>query len=186
MKTNRLFIDLRIIVDIIIWYSLYVMYKSMYFLTHGVFSFRMSNNNLQSLIYHYMVQKMRNCIQDGGTTFWVNFIYSEKATKFWEIFPLLLTTVHAVKSKGNISQNFVAFLEYMNFTTVYLARIRKLLCRDWLHGNINLLIFSELPHTRGLSFQGDFKVNYPKFVYVDKVTIRYLRTRTMDTQRLNP
>ena len=41
------------------------MYKSMYFLTHGVFSFRMSNNNLQSLIYH-MVQKMRNCIQDGG------------------------------------------------------------------------------------------------------------------------
>ena len=49
----------------------------------------------------------------------IKFIYSEKATKFWEIFPLLLTTVHTVKSKGKISQNFVAFSEYiptyMNF-----------------------------------------------------------------------
>ena len=44
------------------------------------------------------------------------FIYSEKATKFCEIFPLLLTTVDTVKSKGKISQNFVAFSEYMNFT----------------------------------------------------------------------
>ena len=42
-------------------------------------------------------------------------IYSSKATKFCEIFPLLLTTVHTVKSKGKISQNFVAFSEYVNF-----------------------------------------------------------------------
>ena len=46
----------------------------------------------------------------------VKFIYSEKATKFCEIFPLLLTTVHTVKSNVKISQNFVAFSEYMNFT----------------------------------------------------------------------
>ena len=46
----------------------------------------------------------------------VKFIYSEKATKFCEIFPLLLTTVHTVKCKGKISQYFVAFSEYMNFT----------------------------------------------------------------------
>ena len=45
----------------------------------------------------------------------LKFIYSEKATKFCEIFPLLLTTVHTVKSRGKISQNFVAFSEYMNF-----------------------------------------------------------------------
>ena len=45
----------------------------------------------------------------------LKFIYSEKATKFYEIFPLLLTAVHTVKSKVKISQNFVAFLEYMNF-----------------------------------------------------------------------
>ena len=37
---------------------------------------------------------------------YVKFIYFEKATKFWEIFPLLLTTVHTVKSKVKISQNF--------------------------------------------------------------------------------
>ena len=42
----------------------------------------------------------------------LKFIYSEKATKFCKIFPLLLTSVHTVKSKGKISQNFVAFSEY--------------------------------------------------------------------------
>ena len=47
----------------------------------------------------------------------VKFIYSEKATKFCNIFPLLLSTVHKDISKGKISQNFVAFSEYMNFNT---------------------------------------------------------------------
>ena len=48
----------------------------------------------------------------------LKFIYSEKATKFCKIFPLLLTTVHTVKSKGKISQNFVAFSEYINLNNV--------------------------------------------------------------------
>ena len=47
----------------------------------------------------------------------LKFIYSEKATKFCEIFPLPLTVCTAVKSKMKISQNFVAFSEYMNFDT---------------------------------------------------------------------
>ena len=38
--------------------------------------------------------------------------YSQKATKFCEIFTILLTTVHTVKSKGKILQNFMAFSEY--------------------------------------------------------------------------
>ena len=45
----------------------------------------------------------------------VKFIYSEKATKFCEIFTLLLTECTVVKSKVKISQNFVAFSEYVNF-----------------------------------------------------------------------
>ena len=45
----------------------------------------------------------------------VKFIYSEKATKFCEIFTLLLTGTTLDKSKVKISQNFVAFSEYMNF-----------------------------------------------------------------------
>ena len=49
----------------------------------------------------------------------LKFIYSEKATKFCEIFPLLLTTVHTVKSKGKISQEFMAFSEYMNFKVLW-------------------------------------------------------------------
>ena len=49
---------------------------------------------------------------------WLNgikFIYSEKAKKFCKIFTLLLTVCTVVKSKVKISQNFVAFSEYMNF-----------------------------------------------------------------------
>ena len=45
----------------------------------------------------------------------VKFIYSEKATKFCKIFPLLLTVCTVVKSEVKISQNFVAFSEYRNF-----------------------------------------------------------------------
>ena len=47
----------------------------------------------------------------------VKFVYSEKATKFCEISFLLLSTVHPDKSKVEISQNFVAFSEYMNFNS---------------------------------------------------------------------
>ena len=45
----------------------------------------------------------------------VKFIYSEKATTFDEISTLLLSYLVLVKSKMEISQNFVAFSEYMNF-----------------------------------------------------------------------
>ena len=42
-------------------------------------------------------------------------IYSEKATKFCKIFTLLLSYVVPVKSKVKISQNFLAFSEYIIF-----------------------------------------------------------------------
>ena len=45
----------------------------------------------------------------------VKFIYSEKATKFCEISTVDLFYVVTVKSTVEISQNFVAFSEYMNF-----------------------------------------------------------------------
>ena len=45
----------------------------------------------------------------------LKFIYSEKVTKFWEICTLLLPYVLPAKSKVKISQNFVAFSEFMNF-----------------------------------------------------------------------
>ena len=56
------------------------------------------------------------CINIFFPTFLLlKFIYSEKATKFCEIFTLLLSYIVPVKSKVKISQNFVAFSEYMNF-----------------------------------------------------------------------
>ena len=53
----------------------------------------------------------------------VKFIYSVKATKFFEIFTLLLTVCTVVKSKVKISQNFVAFSEYMNFIKKYKTNV---------------------------------------------------------------
>ena len=50
---------------------------------------------------------------------------SEKATKFCEIFTLLLSYLVSVKSKVKISQNFVAFSEYINFIRILLF--------DWTH-----------------------------------------------------
>ena len=47
----------------------------------------------------------------------LKFIYSEKATNVCEISNLDLSYVVIVKSTVEISQNFVAFSEYMNFTS---------------------------------------------------------------------
>ena len=69
----------------------------------------------------YSVPVIKDYIQtikkrEGRTQ--IKFIYSEKATKFCDIFTLLLSYVVSVKSKVKILQNFVAFSEYMNFTDV--------------------------------------------------------------------
>ena len=53
---------------------------------------------------------------DPSTCKYVKFMYSEKAIKFCDIFTFLLSYVVPVKNKVEISQNFVAFSKYMNFT----------------------------------------------------------------------
>ena len=53
----------------------------------------------------------------------LKFIYSERATKFCEISTLPLSYVVPVKSKVEISQNFVAFSEYMNFNGEFLNHL---------------------------------------------------------------
>ena len=55
----------------------------------------------------------------------IKLIYSENATKFCEIFNLLLSYVVPAKSEVKISQKFVDFSEYMNFTTKKVLRKRK-------------------------------------------------------------
>ena len=49
----------------------------------------------------------------------VKFIYFEKATKFYKIFTYYLSYVLPVKWLVEISQNFVALSEYMNFNTFF-------------------------------------------------------------------
>ena len=47
-------------------------------------------------------------------TYVLKFIYSEKATKFYEISTVDLSYVVPVKYKVEISQNFLAFSKYLN------------------------------------------------------------------------
>ena len=61
----------------------------------------------------------------------VNYIvkfnmFSEKATNFFEIFTLLLTGTTQDKGKVKISQNFVAFSKYINFTRLITVDINHL------------------------------------------------------------
>ena len=57
-------------------------------------------------------------LQSTFCKLYLKFIYSEKATKFCKISTLLLSYAVPVKSKVEISQNFVAFSEYMNFKSL--------------------------------------------------------------------
>ena len=67
----------------------------------------------------------------------VKFIYSEKAKKFCEISTLLLSYVMPVKSKLEISQNFVVFSEYMNFKLKKFISAKQIACTM---NNIYLII----------------------------------------------
>ena len=62
---------------------------------------------------------------DFVCAFILKFIYSEKATKFCKISILYLSNVVTVKSTADISQNLVAFSEYMNFTWKSWAELYK-------------------------------------------------------------
>ena len=60
-------------------------------------------------------------------------MYSEKATKFCEIFTLLWSYVVSVQSKVKISLTFVAFSEYMSFMYVCMVNCLYVsMIRPWI------------------------------------------------------
>ena len=71
--------------------------------------------------------QLRVCWVVEFSFFELKFIYSEKATKFCEISTLLLSYVVPVKSKVEISQNFVSFSEHMNKIDLKITRH----CASW-------------------------------------------------------
>ena len=92
---------------------------------------------------------------EEATKFWkirpifltLKFIcYSEKVTKFCEISTLLLSYVVPVKSKVEISKNFVAFSEHLNFTRYIMSNILG----DHFHiffafsQNLDCILFEEM------------------------------------------
>ena len=73
--------------------------------------------------------------------------YSEKATKFCKISTLLLTVCPVVKSKIEISQNFVAFSECMNFTYLLcIGRLQLKIGQDQSHGDFETLAMNQSNH----------------------------------------
>ena len=86
-------------------------------------------------------------------------MYSEKATKLCKIFTLLLSYVVPVKSKVKISQNFVAFSEYMNFNTIIFYHLYLLGLTKYVRTDAMTLQFP---------IKGDFTLN--RFHDVTNVT----------------
>ena len=69
---------------------------------------------------NYPIKKRYLCILEiRWKKLKIKFMNSEKATKVCEISTLILTVCTAVKSKVEISQNFVAFSEFMNFNSIF-------------------------------------------------------------------
>ena len=78
--------------------------------------------NLFSFLFPSLCAKVRVCqlgfilsVQSIVSKVLLKFIYSEKATNFCEISTVDLSYVVTVKFTVEISQNFVAFSEYMNY-----------------------------------------------------------------------
>ena len=75
----------------------------------------------------------------------LKFIYSEKATKFCEIFTLLLIVCTVVKSKVKTLPNFVAFSEYMNFNIDFiLITFLNFGTDDWFSYQFDDFVFSNI------------------------------------------
>ena len=98
----------------------------------------------------------------------VKFIYSEKATKFCEIFTLLLSCVVPVKSNVKISKNFVPSQNIWTLLDYFLFYFRQFTVKNPSDLYIYLTFFSILSIELRLSlkvayliiFVSDFHVNY--------------------------
>ena len=90
----------------------------------------------------------------------LKIIYSEKTTFFCEISTVDLSFVVMVKSSVEISQNFVAFSEYMNFNPHYRnffekqrkSRRNKLLSQNIIPGDMKKTKFTAFPVERYWNF----------------------------------
>ena len=120
---------------------------------------------------------MQSGLSKKPTVSIVEFIYSDKATKFCEISTNCLPYVLPVKYLLEISQNFVAISEYMNFTwcknksfwqrftcTEILGhRKGKFLCHIWLEDLwMNLKVGNFLPNRLVIFHAMKVRLN-PKF-----------------------
>ena len=94
---------------------------------------------------------------------YIKFIYSEKATKFCEIFNSLLSYVVPVKSKVKISQNFVAFWEYMNFNRKQICSNYRLLNGQTYFSPLYETVHSHLPYWLTIEHASQNEKNFRKF-----------------------
>ena len=127
---------------------------------------------LDRLMYNLKEIMKKPPVKDGSSDkeSSVKFIYSEKAAKFCEIFPLLLTTVHTVKSRGKISQNFVPFSDIwtLNLTfheDIITARPKA----SWIKKNQDQNYHSMKPYSLGE--QQNLRSSFQSTIYLLKANL---------------
>ena len=87
----------------------------------------------------------------------IKFVYFEKATKFCKFSTVDLTVTTLDKSKVNISQKILAFLEYMNFTLSLLKYHFVLFQQFWVtlpanrHGYVPMAAYVQPPWARHIT-----------------------------------
>ena len=110
---------------------------------------------------------------------YIKFIYSEKATKFFEISTLLFSYVVPFKSKVEISQNLVASSEYMSFYSYEYAKSWLPLDNPVWNRNVSL----EIVLTNGAPFicvyPSPFRNQGPGHMYVLILWPKLVRFITM-------
>ena len=92
-------------------------------------------------------------------------MYSEKATKFCEISTLLLSYLAPVKRKVELSQNFVAFSEYMNFNLQYFTSKKFLRASKEVRRELKIQVF---PHWNYEPFKDDSNLHSLKNLWQEE------------------
>ena len=134
-----------------------------------------ANMKLKSELISIKFQQFFNTLADSKLicpiqTILLKFIQSEKATKFCNIFTLLLTGTTQDKSKVKISQNFVVFSKYINFK----KKKSNVFFQDFVFFQIhlNLDILTPLTISRGLKLTSFIQLLVSFYIFSAKLLLQ--------------
>ena len=106
----------------------------------------------------------------------MKFIYSEKATNFCEISTVDLSYVVTVKSTVEISQNFVAFSEYMNFNKLskFLTSFIHKISIPLVSGKVPVWMAQLIFFSNTIFFKGFVKIGKNKIIFKGQLNSEWI------------